>query len=66
MDQDVAWVVRGYLNLDTAQRAEFVTKVNEYINGNQATKDRIVKESRSPVIKMDMGPLGGICKCCGR
>jgi hypothetical protein len=66
MDQGVAWVVRGYLNLNAIQRSEFVQKVNEYNQGNETTQNRIVNESHSLVTKMDMGPLTtNLCKCCG-
>ncbi len=66
MDRNVAWVVRGYLNLNDDQRAEFLDAINEYNRGNVATKDRINRESRNRVTRMDMGPLGSACACCGR
>ena len=66
MDTRVADVVRGYLNLNNTERSEFASTVNEYIHGNEQARDRIVREARGKVIKMDLGPVGSPCTCCGR
>jgi hypothetical protein len=67
MDSKVAAVLQGFTALTPTQRAEFVTRVNEYINGDPDTKDRLTKESRRDwITKVDLGPTSRACPCCGR
>lgn len=67
MDPDVARVLRGYASLTTAQQDEFVRLVNDYINGPNAVRDRVIKEALNKSVRMDVGPTGiGNCPCCGR
>ncbi|KDN74810.1 hypothetical protein ABZ568_37275 [Streptomyces olindensis] len=69
MDSKVAAVVKGFIALTPVQRDEFVRLANEYTNGGQFTRDRIVRESIRDfggITKVDLGPTSQGCPCCGR
>jgi hypothetical protein len=68
MDREVALVIRGYINLTSAHRSEFVDYINQYNKGTQTDKDSITRESvYKGAQRMDVGPVGsGICPCCGK
>lgn len=53
MDRKVAAAFRAYLNLDNAQRSEFVSTLNEYNQGTLEHKSSL----RASAIKVDVGPL---------
>lgn len=58
MQPDIDSLILIFNRLSEHQKNEAVQRLNEYIQGNQITKDRIVKESgqRNAVKKMDVGP----------
>jgi hypothetical protein len=69
MEPDIDSFLLLYARFDYSQRAEAIRRLNEYIEGGQAVRDRIVKESerRNSVKKMDVGPTSvASCVCCGR
>ena len=67
MDREVALVLRGYVNLNSAQQSELVDYVNRYNRGSRIERDGIVNESISKSAhRMDVGPVGSGCPCCGR
>lgn len=69
MQPDVDSLILIFDRLSNDQRSEAIRRLNQYIEGGQTTKDRIVRESgqRNAVKKMDVGPTGtATCVCCGR
>jgi hypothetical protein len=66
VDKDVARVLNGYANLTLAQRSDFIDVIKQYNRGNEYTRDSLVKEAYRNVQKMDLGPTGGGCPCCGK
>lgn len=69
MEPDIDSFLLLYARFDYPQRTEAIRRLNEYIEGGQAVRDRIVRESerRNSIKKMDVGPTSGAsCVCCGR
>lgn len=68
MDSKVAAALRGFIALTPAQRDEFVTVANQYINGGPLTQERILDEStrRWGITKVDLGPTSQTCPYCGK
>jgi len=58
-------VLNGWLQLSQAERQEFAAAVAEYNAGTQQ-KRTVLSESSQRVMKMETGPLGHGCPCCGR
>jgi hypothetical protein len=66
MNDKTKRVFNGWLALTTAEREEFEKAVREY-NTSTSTKQQQLRESSSDrVMKMQTGPLGQGCACCGR
>ncbi|MGA0588852.1 hypothetical protein ACO2Q2_17285 [Dyella sp. KRB-257] len=66
MDNKVAQVLQGFLQLTDAQKAEFQKELQGFSQGGDYTK-RVFRESvNASVTKMQTGPHGGSCPCCGR
>lgn len=66
MDNKVAQVLQGYLQLTDTQKAEFQREFQGFNQGGEYTK-RVFRESvNASVTKMQTGPHGGSCPCCGR
>ncbi len=66
MDNKVAQVLQGYLQLTESQKSEFQKSLQEFSQGGEFTK-RVFRESvNASVTKMQTGPHGGSCPCCGR
>jgi hypothetical protein len=66
VDKKIAALIRGFDSLNTAQRQEFIRKINTYIEGNYETKSFIIQESKQYLIRVNAGPLSEACPCCGR
>lgn len=64
MDAETARVVRGFLLLRPSQRSDFVNEVNDFIN-ERKTHASVLNESER-VIRVNTGPVLGVCSCCGR
>lgn len=66
MNEKTTRVFNGWLALFADERADFEKAVREY-NAASSTKQQQLKEStRDRVIKVQTGPLGHGCPCCGR
>jgi hypothetical protein len=50
------------------EKNEALRKLREYLDSGPIARERIVRESgqHRNVQKMDVGPTGGVCACCGR
>lgn len=68
MEQSVAIVLKGFLQLNSAQRKAFVDEINRIQTG--AVQDQVMRESvrksiQSSTINFGPAPAGG-CPCCGK
>lgn len=64
MDRDVLLVLQGFLNLSEEQKTDLIREINRYYN----TDDKVTfrRDIGGKVKSVDLGPLSGGCKCCGR
>ena len=65
MERRARRVFRGYLELSNFERKEFEDAVEEFRRGSESTR----KDLRTNVereVRMDTGPVGTGCPCCGR
>ena len=66
VDNDVALVFNGFLDLSQDQKMKFYGMIKDYQNGTEYTR-RVLKESvYGSVTKMQTGPHNDNCPCCGR
>ena len=68
MEPDSDSFILVFDELSEHEKREALRKLHEYLDGGPITRQRIVKESvqQRNVQKMDVGPTGGVCACCGR
>jgi len=64
MNKDVLLVLQGFMNLSEAEKAELIRQINSYNNSNDKATFR--RDIGDKVKSVDLGPLSGGCKCCGR
>ena len=66
MDNETKMVLRGFLNLDSKQRSEFIDALNRYQRGDAKIRETIIKETKA----LDTGPSAfsapDVCGCCMR
>lgn len=58
-------VLRGFVELSATERAELITEMNKYLQGNVQLQESITKSIRSDNT-INFGPTPGGCPCCGR
>ena len=66
MSDSVNRVLNGFLNLSQSERQEFIRKINEFQQGNDFSRRTLRESVNASVTKMQTGPHGGGCECCGR
>lgn len=69
MEPDIDSFILLFHRFSYSQKNEAIRRLNEYIEGGEAAKGRIIKESeqRNSIKKMDVGPTSvASCVCCGR
>jgi hypothetical protein len=66
MNGNTRRVLNGWLNLTITERLDFMTASREYSESSENGKRAITENTRDAVMKMDTGPLGSTCRCCGR
>ena len=66
-NEDVRLVFKGWVNLSERERREVIDLIGEYQRGSD-TDQRRLRESanRERAVKMEIGPLGNPCPCCGK
>lgn len=64
MNKNVLLVLQGFLNLSEDEKAELIKQINDYYNTND--KATFKRDIGDKVKSVDLGPLSGGCKCCGR
>jgi hypothetical protein len=62
VNQRTSLVFKGWLALSSDEQRELEAEIRTYRDGSPA-KQRDLQES---VRKIDLGPLGRGCPCCGR
>ena len=66
MNEKVTRVFNGWLALSDSERAELQKAIGEYLENDNLGKRILVEKVEALVTKMQTGPLGGSCPCCGR
>lgn len=64
MNEDVAVVFNGFLNLPNLQKLELVNAINEYFDSNDREPIRAAADERFALIEKRSSEFR--CKCCGR
>lgn len=62
MNQRTSLVFKGWLALSNEEQRELEAEIRRYKDGSPTTQ----RELRESVVKIDLGPLGRSCPCCGR
>ena len=65
MNNKTKIVFNGWLQLSQAERQQFQIGVQDFNTGTQEKKVELTESTRG-VMKMETGPLGHGCPCCGR
>jgi thymidine kinase len=65
MNENVARVLRGFLNLTTDEKAEFIRELNRY-QGLQYDFQQKAFMEQVETRADSVGPKNSICSCCGR
>ena len=66
MNDKARRVFNGWLALSDSERNEFDAAAREFRTSTESTKREVRESTRNRVEKMDTGPVGGPCVCCGR
>jgi hypothetical protein len=66
MDTKVAKVIQGFFQLTDAEKKEFQKALSEFAQGTDLAKRQLRESVNASVTKMQTGPHGGTCPCCGR
>lgn len=64
MNRDVLLVLQGFLNLSDVDKVELIRQLNAY--QQSLDKATFKRDIGGKVKSIDLGPLSGGCKCCGR
>jgi 5-methylcytosine-specific restriction endonuclease McrA len=60
-------VLNGYFKLSEEERRQFESELQRYkATWDFTEKKRIEERTRDTVFRLDLGPLGENCPCCGR
>jgi hypothetical protein len=62
MEENVALVFRGFLNLTGKEKLKLIEEINVYFDSNEREPIREANEAKFKTI--DLSSSG--CKCCGR
>ncbi|MCU0350619.1 MAG: hypothetical protein MUF43_07295 [Flavobacterium sp.] len=63
MNENVARVLRGFINLSDIDKAAFIDELNRYQRGSYIERQNI---NESVQRKSSVGPKDSVCQCCGR
>lgn len=64
MNDNIAVVFNGFLNLPNLEKLELVNAINDYFDSNDREPIRAAADER--FAKVDRDAVGFKCKCCGR
>lgn len=60
----VKQLLSGFAELNDAERSEFVDRLNQYYEGPPQRRETLRKEFKAG--RLQLGPTGTTCGCCGR
>jgi len=66
MNDKTGKVFNGWLGLTSEERRDFQNAIRDFIDATDSRKTEIRESLRKSATKMETGPLGGRCPCCGR
>lgn len=66
MNEKVTRVFNGWLKLSESERAELQNAIREFLEKDNSGKRLLIEKVESSATRMQTGPLGGSCPCCGR
>ena len=66
MNDKAKRVFNGWLNLTIGERQELENAIRRFNTTTVEERRRLLESTRDSVMKMDTGPLGSGCACCGR
>lgn len=64
MDENVAIVFHGFLNLTNLEKLKLTEKINEYLDS--MNREPLREKAEAEFEQIGLGVNGKICKCCGR
>ena len=64
MEENIALVFRGFLNLTNLEKLKFVDEINNYFDSNN--REPIRKDNEEQFQKIETDAANWKCKCCGR
>ena len=64
MNENVALVFHGFLNLTNLEKLKMVEEINHYFDSND--REPIRKAADERFEKIETGAASWKCKCCGR
>jgi hypothetical protein len=59
-------VIHGFLNLSSNEQKEVLDKIREYERSSEETKKSIKSSDDATFSRINLGPIGTACSCCGR
>lgn len=66
MNEKTTRVFKGWLELTDDERRLLSDAIRQYSEKTSSGKQVLKEEVRASVTKMQTGPLGPTCPCCGR
>jgi hypothetical protein len=66
MDKQIAQVLNGFLSLTDSQKQLFQKYLVEATTGTPYSRQLLREGVNASITKMQTGPHGGGCACCGR
>jgi hypothetical protein len=66
MNDKTTRVFNGWLQLTFSEKQEFDAEVRRYQGALDPEKHRMREAYSGHVLRMQTGPLGNTCPCCGR
>lgn len=66
VDKEVARVFTGFLSLSQDKKMAFYGMIRDYQSGNDHTIRELKESVTASITKMQTGPYGETCGCCGR
>ena len=64
MEENIALVFHGFLNLTNLEKLKFVEEINNYFDSNN--REPIRKDNAEQFQKIETNAANWKCKCCGR
>lgn len=64
MEENIAVVFHGFLNLPNLEKLKLVEAINDYFDSND--REPISKKNEANFAAINFAALEKICKCCGR